>query len=248
MPTSVSSTSEFAWGVKMKLSAICCTYLRPHLLGELIESFLRQDYPRELRELIILDDAGQYDHQTGDGWELISIPRRFRTLGEKRNATAGLASADTEGFLVADDDDIYLPHWFSTQAEALRRAEWSRPGIVLVEHEDRLRTTRTRGKYHGGWAVRRDAFYRVCGYGPLQCGEDRELATSMQTVGISQCDPSEFAEPFYLYRWNNGSYHIGLTPGDDSYRRLAPAEPVRKQQLAIGWSRDYSRISVLPGV
>ena len=57
----------------MKLSALCCTYLRPAGLGQLIECFLRQDYPRELRELIILDDAGQYENQSGDGWRLGSV-------------------------------------------------------------------------------------------------------------------------------------------------------------------------------
>ena len=33
----------------MKLAALCCTFRRPHMLGQLIESFLRQDYPRDLR-------------------------------------------------------------------------------------------------------------------------------------------------------------------------------------------------------
>ena len=61
----------------MKLAALCCTFRRPHTLGQLIESYLRQDYPRELRELIILDDAGQYENQSGVGWQLVSIPRRF---------------------------------------------------------------------------------------------------------------------------------------------------------------------------
>ena len=84
----------------MKLAALCCTFHRPHLLGQLIESFLRQDYPRHLRELAILDDAGQYDNQAGEGWRLISVPARFRTLGEKRNACAALASPDAEGFLI----------------------------------------------------------------------------------------------------------------------------------------------------
>jgi glycosyltransferase involved in cell wall biosynthesis len=116
----------------MKLAALCCTYRRPHLLGQLIESFLRQNYPRELRELVILDDAGQYENQEGDGWRLVSIPRRFHSLGEKRNACAALASPDAEGFLVADDDDIYLPHWFSATAEALQRADWSRARLVLL--------------------------------------------------------------------------------------------------------------------
>ena len=49
------------------------------------------------------------------GVSVISELIRFRTLGEKRNACAALASPDVQGFLVADDDDIYLPHWFSTQ-------------------------------------------------------------------------------------------------------------------------------------
>ena len=52
-----------------------------------------------LRELMILDDAGQYENQEGDGWRLISIPSRFRSLGEKRNACAALASPDVEGYL-----------------------------------------------------------------------------------------------------------------------------------------------------
>jgi hypothetical protein len=76
----------------MKLAALCCTYQRPHLLGQLIESFRRQDYPLSMRELIILDDAGQYENQHEDGWRLISVPSRFATLGEKRNACAALAS------------------------------------------------------------------------------------------------------------------------------------------------------------
>ena len=57
----------------MKLAALCCTFRRPHTLGQLVESFLRQDYPSELRELVILDDAGQYENQSGDGWRLVSI-------------------------------------------------------------------------------------------------------------------------------------------------------------------------------
>ena len=63
----------------MKLAAICCTFRRPHTLGQLVESFLRQDYPSELRELVILDDAGQYENQSGIGWRLVSIPTRFRS-------------------------------------------------------------------------------------------------------------------------------------------------------------------------
>ena len=81
---------------------------------------------------MILDDAGQYENQSGEGWRLLSIPTRFRSLGEKRNACAALASHDVDGFLVADDDDIYLPHWVRATADALSQAEWSRPGLPAL--------------------------------------------------------------------------------------------------------------------
>jgi hypothetical protein len=228
----------------MKLAALCCTYLRPQGLCQLIECFLRQDYPRELRELVILDDAGQYENQEGDGWRLISIPSRFRTLGEKRNACAALASPDVEGFLVADDDDIYLPHWFRTQAEALRRAEWSHPSLVLLEHGDGLREGDTDGLYHGGWAFRRDAFYRVCGYGPHNNGEDQELAGRLAAAGVTQCDPCSFAPPFYIYRYENGSYHLSYMD-DQGYKELGGPRPMAKATIQAGWSRQWDALPVI---
>ena len=49
----------------MKIAAICCTYKRPKQLATAIESFLRQDYPSELREMICLlytSDAADDDY------------------------------------------------------------------------------------------------------------------------------------------------------------------------------------------
>jgi len=228
----------------MKLAALCCTYLRPKTLGQLIESFLRQDYPRELRELVILDDAGQYENQEGDGWRLVSIPRRFHSLGEKRNACAALASPDAEGFLVADDDDIYLPNWFSTTAEALKRADWSRPSLVLLEHGYGLKEHETGGLYHGGWALRRTAFYRVRGYAALNNGEDQELAGRLSAAGVTQCDPSRLAPPFYIYRYDNSSYHLSYMD-DRGYNRLADRPKAPATSLTVGWPRDYAKLPVI---
>ena len=226
----------------MKLAALCCTFRRPHTLGQLVESFLRQDYPSELRELVILDDAGQYENQSGDGWRLVSIPSRFRSLGEKRNACAALASADVEGFLVADDDDIYLPHWFSAQAEALKQADWSRPGLVLLEDGDALREAESDGLYHGGWAFRKETFYRVRGYGPHNNGEDQELAGRLNEAGAKYCDPCSFARPFYIYRYDNNSYHLSYMD-DAGYRSLGDGA-VSKSQVQPGWFRDFSSMPV----
>ena len=226
----------------MKLAALCCTFRRPHTLGQLIESYLRQDYPAELRELVILDDAGQYDNQSGDGWRLVSIPTRFRSLGEKRNACAALASLDVDGFLVADDDDIYLPHWFRATADALTHAEWSRPGLVLLEDGDGLREIESEGLYHGGWAFRKDAFYRVRGYGPHNNGEDQELAGRLHEAGVTVHDPCEHHEPFYIYRYDNSSYHLSYMD-DAGYRSLGDGS-VTKNQVQPGWFRDFASLPV----
>jgi hypothetical protein len=226
----------------MKLAALCCTFRRPHTLGQLVESFLRQDYPAELRELVILDDAGQYENQSGDGWRLVSIPSRFRSLGEKRNACAALASPDVDGFLVADDDDIYLPHWFSAQAEALKQADWSRPGLVLLEDGEALREADSEGLYHGGWAFRKEAFYRVRGYEPHNNGEDQELAGRLHEAGVTVQDPCEHHDPFYIYRYDNSSYHLSYMD-DAGYRELGDGE-VTKTQVQPGWFRDFASLPV----
>ncbi|MFM7163844.1 MAG: glycosyltransferase [Planctomycetaceae bacterium] len=59
------------------VSCLCPTYRRPKLLENSIACFLAQDYPADRRELIVLDDAGELQNQTGDGWQIISIPRRL---------------------------------------------------------------------------------------------------------------------------------------------------------------------------
>ena len=228
----------------MKLAALCCTFRRPHTLGQLIECFLRQDYPSELRELIILDDAGQYENQAGDGWCLVSIPMRFRSLGEKRNTCAALAAPDVDGFLVADDDDIYLPHWFSATADTLSKVEWSRPGLVLLEHGDGLKEHDTNGLYHGGWAFRKDAFYRVRGYGPHNNGEDQELAGRLHESGVTVRDPCEDHEPFYIYRYDNCSYHLSYMD-DAGYRELGQNADDGKSTIHVGWPSDYTKLPVV---
>ena len=49
------------------VSCLCPTYRRPKLLENSIACFLAQDYPADRRELIVLDDAGELENQTGDG-------------------------------------------------------------------------------------------------------------------------------------------------------------------------------------
>lgn len=225
----------------MKLAALCCTYLRPELLGELISCYLQQTYPAGFRELVILDDAGQFMSQKGDGWEIVSVPRRFRSLGEKRNACAALASEDVEGFLIADDDDIYLPHWFAAHAEVLANADWSLPSKVLIETSKSLQEMHTNGLYHASWAYRKSAFKRCGGYHAMNCGEDQDLARRFREMGFVPIDPCEAHPPFFVHRARNSSYHVSRL-NDQGYLSLQK-ESVPVSPIAV---RSPIRITSLP--
>jgi len=231
----------------VKIAAVCVTYLRPEALGEMIRSFELQDYAD--RELVILDDAGQYDNQQGDRWRLVSMRKRYPTLGQKRNAAVALVSKDAEALAVWDDDDLYLPWALSASVAALGIAPWSRPGLVLHERADgKLAQHRTGGLFHGGWAYTRKAFLEVGAYPAMNNGEDQALARRLQRAGVSSADPCRLGyQPFYIYRWNSAAgYHLSIMDGD-GYRQLGRRR-AEKAQLRVAWSRDYRQAEILPAV
>ena len=207
----------------MKIAAVCCTFRRPRQLGHLIRCFLKQDYPADRRELVILDDAGQYENRQGERWRLISTDRRFPTLGEKRNAAAAMVSDDVDALAVWDDDDLYLPWALSAEAAALKIAPWSRPSLVLVPRPDgRCRRQRTGGLWHANWAYTREAFDRVGGYPAMNNGEDQALARRLKEAAVDEADPIRLGfKPFFIWSWGGrrGSWHLSAM-GQNGYQRL----------------------------
>lgn len=218
----------------MKIAAICCTYKRPEQLATAIECFLRQDYPADRRELIVLDDASQYEDQKGDGWRIVSIPSRFRTLGEKRNASAGLISPDIDAYCVWDDDDVYLPWHMSAAVAALADADYTIPTVIYNDKRNRLQRKSNQYLFHGAWSFRREAFERVNGYPFIQSGQDQGLLRRFKSAMLRRADPIQHdSRPSYVYRWftahsthisamgANGYEQLGQTPVD----QIASVEP-----------------------
>jgi len=216
----------------MKICVVACTWFRPLQLGQLIKCFLEQDYPAELAEMVILDDAGQYENARGDRWQLVSIPRRFKTLGEKRNATIALVSDDVQAVCIWDDDDLYLPWHLRASAAALERAPWSRPSNVLYEQPDRLTPHRTSGLYQGGWAFRLEKSDGLTGkslpaglsYSATSINEDQVLIGALTRAGVTSADPlAQGFAPSYIYRdASSASYHASYMGAvDEAWRVLA---------------------------
>lgn len=231
----------------LKMSVCCCTWNRPEMLGELIQSYLMQTYPPELRELIILDDAGQYGDVRGDGWQIVSFPRRFASLGEKRNACVSLASPESEGIVIADDDDIYLPHWLQVHARNFEQgALWSFASKVYFSRESRITHT---WKYpdqgwliHAGCGFIKEAFWSVGAYPHIAWMEDNRLFAKLEKNGIPPCDALEENDgSFLIVRRNENPAHVHATNMNLETYRKQRLEDVKPATLEIGWKRDYEK-------
>jgi len=226
-----------------KIAWFCCTYQRPKLLGHLIHCFLQQDYPADRKFMLILDDAGQYDHQSGEGWELISVPRRFSTLGEKRNAAIAMLPPDIDIICPVDDDDQHLPHAMRAISTSMQQGDWAIPSYVYQENAP---GSFVKEPYHGhtaAWAYRRDAYYRTQGYSFTTVGEDGGLEVQLQQLNLRIVDPIGFGfEPYALYSRLIPGYHAHAFK-DGDYEKLADTD-THKVQLVIapGYRRVDNKI------
>jgi len=235
--------------VNGKIAAVCVTYNRPKQLGQMIRCFERQDYQN--RELIILDDAGQYERTSGDRWTLISTKTRYPTLGDKRNAATRLVSPDVEYIAVWDDDDLYLPHALRATMAALRVAPLSRPSVVL--HPDKrgvLSQHETGGLFHSGWGYRRETFWKYNGYQAWNNGEDRLLLKKLEDRGVATADPIALGfEPFLVYPWEVSEV-IHFSNPSMSYEKAATfcSRPTRIEKWIADPKIDLDHPRILPGI
>ena len=242
---------------KPAVSCICPTYGRPELLEEAICCFLLQDYSGP-KELIVLNDYAEqtlvFDHPEV---RVINLPRRFRTVGEKRNAGVALASYDL--LFPWDDDDIYLPHRLSFSVAAFDAAK----GFFKPSHSWGWDNGRLHGPekelFHASSCWSRDRFDAVRGYDAEGSGHDLifEKRFAHNFPGATARFAIQPADIFYIYRWySTGSYHLsgfgGLKPGENGgdaevaayIQKRASRGDIRQGYIPLQphWNTDYRRL------
>lgn len=236
------------------VSCMCLTYGRPQVLEEAVESFLRQDY-QGTKELIVLNDlADQILHCSHPEVKVINVDKRFRTVGEKRNACAALASHDL--LFVWDDDDIFLPHRISYSVAKLDPAKrFFKPSKALTLNNGVLGGP-TANLFHSGSCFTRSLFDEAHGYAHIGSGQDLDLERSFERIIGSgkNFNGIKPAEIYYLYRWSGtGSYHLsgfgrdkeGTETGNQKVERYVRAQ-IANRNIATGviplepnWKVDY---------
>ncbi|MDR1963555.1 MAG: glycosyltransferase family 2 protein [Planctomycetaceae bacterium] len=226
----------------LKLSVCCSTYNRPEMLGELIASFEMQDYPAKYRELIVLDDAGQYGDIRGKNWQVVSFPRRFASLGEKRNACVSLTSPDSDHIVIADDDDIYLPHWLQCHAlnfengviwSFAHSVYWSKNNVITGKWNYQNDTF----LMHPAHAFSKKLFWNYGGYPHLAGWEDHDFFKRLLEAGLEHRNSlQDKQKPYMIYRRFSGGEHITCV-SVEKYRQRQAVLP--KAKLEVGWRYDY---------
>lgn len=192
-----------------KMGVVCCTYNRPQYIGQIIRCFLDQDYPN--RELVILDDANQYNSQSGDKWRLISTAKRYTTLGDKRNAAVALLSPDVDMFCSWDDDDLYLPWAVRSCATALNHGDWAVPSAIIKQVGavlSRIDADVEHWCFGAAWAMSLAAFNAAGGYACSVSGEDDVLKTKLMHNAVQVADPLAYdPRPYFVWRKCANTYH-----------------------------------------
>lgn len=242
------------------ISAKCLTYGRVEFLEESIECFLRQDYPSDRCEMVIVNDYSlqelKFNHPQV---RILNMKHPFKTIGEKEN----FATAQCQGDIICqwDDDDIALPNHLQNVAKYMeedavllhweRGAYWNEPNITDIVWLG-----------NSGIAFRKSA-WKECGRHPLEnAGYDNTFVSRLNSVGISTFAKPEDSEVSWFYRWGFlpggkiskvGCYHQSGQGTDDEIkpnilerhaifiedRRKAGLIPTGVIELKPQWHYDY---------
>lgn len=221
----------------MKISCLCPTYKRPHLLTNAIACFEQQDFPFDA-ELIVFDDADQFTSKT---WEVSGKPNlrvrvfsqrtRFASIPEKYNYMIR-HFAHSELFVIWEDDDMFLPNHLSTifkQADA--GVQFITPSLAFSTYGQVLGDVIlecAKGRFHSSWAFTRAAWEAVGGYPEDEYLDfDQRFGGSMARLGLQEY----YDIPTYVYRPNHNSFRGSQVSGPayiEFYRSLnvIPADKV----------------------
>ena len=242
----------------MNVLAMCITWNRPQLLGRSLHCFLQQTDPNA--RMFILDDAGQYSSQEHERWSLLSTPKRYPTMGNKRNALLDMALErypKMDGFMLWDDDDVYFPHTMECVSAALDSECWAQPRLALEMNKDNrgLRRVETFSRtgpfdkslaYGGCWAWRLDTFAKLGRFPGTNHSEDLRVAWPCLAKYGPSADSSPNENPWYYYNRLNNTISA---EGKGFYALRGQQKIEHVDNPPIGWNGlDIFALPIEPGI
>jgi len=216
----------------MRIACLMPTYgRRAALLANSLACFESQTHQDRL--LVIYDDLGTLKGCRANGALVISTPKRAQSVGAKYNTMVDLLldrGIRFDAVAVWDDDDIYMPDYLASHAQALQSDLWSKPSQIISAYHQPPALESGAGRFHGSLAVRRDTAVKIPWIETTRATFDQEHLAQLGKHAGAAGDPCQFAEPQYVYRWQTtGAGHCsGLMGREDWYERYQPdsREPI----------------------
>jgi hypothetical protein len=222
------------------ISCQCITFGRPNLLEEAIESFHRQDWVGE-KELVILNDHPEqtlvYTHPEV---VVINVPRRFSTVGEKRNACVSLCQGDV--VFPWDDDDISLPWRISLSMRGKESKRYFKADAAWLWNSGVITPEPRKNVYHAMGCWDKTLFQELNGYPHIQSGQDAAMESKFGTTNersVTQLNPQEL---YYIYRFGGtGSPHLSGYGYGKGWEEIGKRRTERTGVIKLQpeWRSDY---------
>ncbi len=194
------------------VSAICCTHGRLHVLNEVVQAFLDQDYHN--KELIIVNDHVGYPLELAEpypGVRVYNYEQRFPSLGAKRNIAKGLANG--KYICIWEDDDLSTPWRISSSVKFLEEhSEYDAVKSCSAIHtRDNVPVAVSLNNFEGS-ACFRSSFLKSIDYDDkrsVTMDLDLESRTRIRAIDSGPLY-------WYVYRWGLGVWHLSGRGADDS--------------------------------
>lgn len=225
------------------ISCVCITYGREHLIGEAIESFIRQDYEGE-KELIIINDCESQELLCDSKDVFIfNCQRRFKSIGEKRNASVALSRGDI--IFPWDDDDIHLPNRIRYSLDNMKGDFYNPRKAWVLNNGVKI----SKNSFHGIGCFTRSIFDNVGGYPHINSGQDVGIEKLFAAKNPLPCYEIDQKDLYYIYRWSDtNSWHLSSCGVDSTTGRSGMELFSAKNQKNItsgtikinpSWKKDY---------
>ena len=236
------------------ISCKCITYGRVGTLEESIESFLKQDYPADKCELVIVNDYPlqtlKFDHPQV---KIVNVNQTFTTIGAKENFATEMCNGEI--ICQWDDDDLAMPWHLKNVAEHLT------PDIDIIHWQTGVfyngnKITDITWIGNSGIAFRKAAWEKIGGHPIENAGSDMTFIESLHKNGKRKFVKMNDGDASWFYMWGGRSYHMSGqghdVPGKPNIiqRHSLHIDNLRRQgkiptgdiELKPNWKRDYVKM------
>jgi glycosyltransferase involved in cell wall biosynthesis len=232
------------------ISCVCPTHGRGWLIGEAVESYLRQQpIPGVETELLLFNDCPEQPLQCdAPGVRVVNLPEPIPDLSAKFNLAVAAARGDWVAWW--EDDDISLPGRLAhawAELHARPGCLYLRPYFAYFWNDLRVTHWHCGCLCFGGSIFHRD-YFQACGGSSPGDWADGTADGNMVRGGSGQEDRCTPADTQFVYRWAGiGVHHDSAIQGTNADRfRAFRARTLADPRFVPGpcavvpyWAQDY---------